>query len=135
MGKYYYQKEGSSTYYISKEDYLCAIHYALRYPDLIKKLSVLSDEKGIDYSKVRVKSSNNYNSTQELAIKRAEISKKIKLIDDTIKEVSDGLDYWIRLSVCYGFNFDQLYAKKIPASRATFYRVRKKFYFELIKKI
>lgn len=136
MGKYYYSQE--CEIYMSKADYLTAVHYALRYPELKKRYNNLYDTRSIDYSKPRVKSSNNFDSTQNYAIERQQLSDKIEKIESAIRETiqDDGIfEEYLKLAVCYGYTFEQLLGKKIPISRNTFYKLRKKFYFILSKKI
>lgn len=137
MGKYRTPSE-KSKYYIPKEDYLTAIHYALGYPLLKEEVETMADtSKGISYDKDKVQSSSGYDMTFEAAVKIAESNKqhKMQLIDDTIKLVSDGMDYWLRLGVCYGLTFDQLKGKGMPCERDCFYLMRRKFYFVLAKRI
>lgn len=73
----------------------------------------------------------------ETAIKIAESDKqhKMQIIDDTINKVANGLDYWLRLGVCYGLTFDQLKGRGIPCERDCYYLMRRKYYFELVKRI
>lgn len=135
MGKHKELTSKATKYYLPKEDYLTAIHYALRYPTLLAELPPADSGKAIDYSKEKVQSSSFYDATSELAIRRQEVLAKIILIESTIKETAGGLDYYLKLAVCYGLTFDQLNAKGMPMCRRSFYEMRRHFYFELIKKI
>lgn len=135
MGKHKAPKSAKTSYYLPKEDYLTAIHYALRYPYLKAELPPADSGNAIRYDKDRVQTSNQYDATSDLALRRLEILAKIELIDKTIEEVSHGLDEYIRWAVCYGFNYEQLIAKGMPQGRNQFYTMRRHFYFELIKKI
>lgn len=137
MGKYRTPSE-KSKYYIPKEDYLTAIHYALGYPLLKEEVETMADtSKGISYDKDKVQSSSGYDMTFEAAVKIAESNKqhKMQLIDDTIRLVADGMDYWLRLGVCYGLTFDQLKGKGMPCERDYYYLMRRKFYYVLAKRI
>lgn len=137
MSKYRTPSE-NSKYYIPKEDYLTAIHYALGYPLLKEEVETMANtSKGISYEKDKVQSSSGYDSTFEAAVKIAESNKqhKMQMIDDTIKLVADGMDYWLRLGVCYGLTFDQLKGKGMPCERDCYYLMRRKFYFVLAKRI
>lgn len=127
-----------NKYYIPKEDYLTAIHYSLRYPIWRQEIDAIADTaKAIRYDKDNVQSSGDFDATFEAAVKLTEstIAKKVKLIDDTISQVSKGMDNWIRLGVCYGLTFDQLKNKGMPCERDMFYEIRRHFYFELSKQI
>lgn len=127
-----------NKYYIPKEDYLTAIHYSLRYPIWRQEIDAIADTaKAIRYDKDNVQSSGDFDATFEAAVKLTEstIAKKVKLIDDTISQVSKGMDNWIRLGVCYGLTFDQLKNKGMPCERDMFYEIRRHYYFELSKQI
>lgn len=126
----------SSKYYIPKEDYLTAIHYSLRYPLWKEEVADMANTaKAIVYDKDKVQSSSGYDSTYEAAVRIQEKQSKIQLIDDTIMLVADGMDYWLRLGVCYGLNFDQLKGKGMPCERDKYYLMRRRYYFEISKKI
>lgn len=137
MGKYRVPSE-KSKYYIPKADYMTAIYYSKRYPIWKQEMEARANTSGaIDYSKDKVQTSNDYDSTFEAAVilTDSDIAKKIKLIDDTIAKVANGLDYYLRLGVCYGFTFEQLKGKKMPCERDTYYTMRRHYYYELNKKI
>lgn len=135
MGKYRTLNE-KNKYYIPREDYLTAIHYSLRYPRWLEEVNAAADTSmAIRYDSEKVQTSGGYDSTSEAAMRIAEINDKIKLIDNIINLVADDLAYWLRLGVCYGFNFNQLKNKGLPCERDVYYLVRKKYYYELSKKI
>lgn len=135
MAKYRVLSE-KNQYYIPREDYLTAIHYALRYPLWVAEMQTNADTRGaIRYDKDRVQTSNDFDSTQAVGIKRVELSEKIKIVEDTIEESADGMNYYLRLGVCYGLTFDQLKGKGIPCERKKYYQIRRKFYALLSTKI
>ena len=137
MSKYRTPKP-SSKYAIPKEDYLTAIHYSLRYPLWKEEVETMADtSRAITYDKDKVQSSNCYDSTYEAAVRIAESNKqhKIQLIDDIIALVANGMDYWLRLGVCYGLTFNQLKGKRMPCEKDTYYTMRRRYYYELIKVI
>ena len=135
MSKYRTPKMGSK-YAIPKEDYLTAIHYSLRYPLWREEVDNMADtSKAITYDKDKVQTSFGYDSTFEAALRIAESNKqhRIQMIDDVIAMVADGMDYWLRLGVCYGLTFDQLKGKGMPCEKDKYYTMRRRYYFELIK--
>lgn len=135
MGKYR-TPSTSSKYYIPKEDYLTAIHYSLRYPLWKEEVADMSNTaRAITYDKDKVQSSGGYDSTYEAAVRIQEKQHKLQLIDDTIHDVADGLDYWLRLGVCYGLTFDQLKGKGMPCEHKKYYLIRRMYYYKLSKKI
>lgn len=135
MGKYRTPTK-NSKYYIPKEDYLTAIHYSLRYPLWKEEVADMANTaKAIVYDKDKVQTSNGYDSTYEAAVRIQEKQHKLQLIDDTIHDVADGLDYWLRLGVCYGLTFDQLKGKGMPCEHKKYYLIRRMYYYKLSKKI
>ena len=127
-----------SQYWIPKEDYLTAIHYALRYPLWKEELeSMVDTSRGICYDKDKVQSSNDFDSTFEAAVRIAERNThdKIKMIDEIIAQVADDMDYYLRLGVCYGLTFQQLKGKGMPCERDKYYVMRRHFYYELSRRI
>lgn len=93
--------------------------------------------KAICYDKDKIQVSSNYDSTFEQAVKIAESDKqhKIQIIDDTITRVADGLDYWLRLGVCYGLTFNQLKSKGMPCEDKKYYKIRREYYYLLSLRI
>ena len=137
MGKNRTPRE-NSKYFITKEDYLTAIHYSLRYPLWKDEVETMADtSKAIVYDKDKVQSSSGYDSTFEAAVRIVESDKqhKMQIIDDTIAKVACGLDKWLRWGVCYGLTFEQLKGKGLPCERAAYYRMRRKYYYELVQRI
>ena len=137
MGKYR-TPSSNSKYYIPKEDYLTAIHYSLRYPLWKEEVADMSNTaRAITYDKDKVQTSSDYDSTFEAAVRVMESNKlhKIQIIDDTIALVADGMDYWLRLGVCYGLNFNQLKGKGMPCEDKKYYTIRRRYYYELVKRI
>lgn len=117
---------------LPKEDYLTAVHYALRYPLWKAEIETSADTaRAIRYDTDKVQTSNDYDPVQETAIRREEIGRKIKLVDSVIEQTAKGMDFFLRLGVCYGLSFWQLQSKGIPCSQNTYYGIRKKFYYEL----
>ena len=135
MGKYRMPSE-NSKYYIPKEDYLTAIHYSLRYPLWKEEVADMANTaKGISYDKDKIQTSGGHDSTYEAAVRITEKQHKLQLIDDTIHDVADGLDYWLRLGVCYGLTFEQLKGKGMPCEHKKYYLIRRMYYYKLSKKI
>lgn len=137
MGKYRTPSK-NSQFYIPKEDYLTAIHYSLRYPLWKEEVADMANTaKAIVYDKDKVQVTGNYDSTFEQAVKIAESDKqhRIQIIDDTIASVADGLDYWLRLGVCYGLTFNQLKSKGMPCEDKKYYKIRRQYYYLLSLRI
>lgn len=136
MGNIKAPKSQKTSYYLPKEDYITAVHYALRYPTLLADLPSPDSSSGISYDKERVQSSNQYDATSDLATRRMAIAQKLKIIDDAILEVApEGIEHFLKLGVCYGFTYKQLQGRNIPMNSRQYYAMRRHFYFNLISKI
>lgn len=136
MGKKYRVLSEKNKYSIPKEDYLTAIHYALRYPLWIEELRTAADTgKAISYDREKVQTSGGYDTTAETAIRMAEVSSKVNLIDEIIRNVAEEIENYLRRGVCYGLTFDQLKAQGMPCERDAYYLRRRHFYYELSKRI
>lgn len=137
MSKYRLPSE-NSDYYIPKEDYLTAIHYALRYPLWKEEVDCMADtSKAITYDKDKVQTSSDYDATFEAAVRISDSypMTRIRMIDNIISLVADGQDYYLRLGVCYGLTYNQLRTRKMPMGHRQYYEMRRKFYYELSKRI
>lgn len=125
-----------SKYYIEKELYLTVVHFCRQYPSWIAELSIEPDaSKAITYDKERVQTSSTYDSTVEIAIRRAEIARKKALVEDTAAEISRDNGAWIILGVCYGLTFYQLEQRGLLIPRNRYYDMRREFYYQMAKKI
>ena len=137
MGKYRIPSP-NTRYALPKEDYLTAVHYSKRYPLWRQEVESMADtSRAITYDKDKVQTSFDYDSTYEAAVRIAESGKqhKIQVIDDIISQVAGGMDYWLRLGVCYGLSFGQLKAKGMPCEKDMYYNMRRHYLYELIQRI
>lgn len=126
----------SSKYYLEKEVFLTTVHFCRQYPYWVKELDLVFDARqGIAYDKDRVQSSNNYDSTSDLGMKRAAMSRKIDLITNTAKEVAGHQFRWLILGCCYGRPYYNMRHDGIPFGKNVYYRLRRKFYYFLANKL
>ena len=125
-----------NKYYIPKEAYLTAIHYSLQYPLWDAEVQDARDTStAIRYDKDKVQTSPNGDMIYNAATRAIELSKKIDLINEVISQCAEGMDYFIRLGVCYGLTFDQLKERGMPCERDMYYRIRQRYYYELSYRI
>lgn len=127
-----------NKYYIPKEDYLTAVHYSLRYPLWKEEFDMSADTRSaIRYDIERVQNNAEYDSTSETALRLSKIWDKMQLVEEVVKIASDGsgLDNWLKLGVCYGLTFYQLKERSMPCERNMYYRIRKRYYYELSMRI
>lgn len=135
MGEFRIPSE-KSKYYIQKEEYLTVVHFCRQYPEWVKELSVEPDSGGaIRYDRERVQTSGNYDANAELAMRRYELARKKQLVDDAAREAAGGMAEWLVLGVSYGFAFWELEVRGIPCEKNAYYKMRRKFYFILAKKM
>ena len=126
-----------SKYWIEPTLYKHAISWCLCYPAWIKELETLPDaNKGIDYSKDKVQSSGNYDTTSETAMKRVELERKVNILETTAKVVAGDLSEWIVRGVTEEeVRADDLIAQGMPCCKSVFYKLRQKFYYMIARKI
>lgn len=130
----------SSKYYLPKEEYLTAIHYALRYPYLVAELNTVASadtSKAIAYDKPAVKSSGTYDPVSSTVLKRDEIQEKIEKIEKALEFATsdDKEKKFLLMGVCHGCNYWQLDRAGIPCGKARYYKMRRVFYYVLSKLI
>ena len=127
----------SNKYYLPKHTYLACIHYALQYRDWKVYLDAERDTRGaIRYDKDRVQTSNDYDSTSATAIRMVEIQSKVNMIDNIIADIcEEGMERYLRMSVCYGFTIYQLQDIGVPCGKNYISKLRQRFYWELSKRI
>ena len=117
------QRNSVASYNIGKHRFLELYHYCMQYPDWIKEIREL---RGLGLS----------NPTASAAIKAAELSKRCKLIEDTAVEANKEIAQYILAGVTdTECTYMVLEARGMPASRALYYRSRRKFYYLLSKKV
>ena len=125
-----------SKYYLPKETFLTVVHYCKQYPLWDEELSAMTDtSKAITYDQDRVQVSPDSDPTSDLAVRRIEISKKKDVIDQTAQRVAGNLWNWIILGVCYDRPYYYLADKGIPCGKNLYYKLRRRFYYEMAKEI
>lgn len=124
-------------YGISGKRYKELCGFCEQYPEWKEELATIEiSVKSQNMDGMPHSSTNNISDeTADIAIKRATISEKIKLIEDTAKEASPDLWEIIIKSACYEQPFWYLRdISMVPISRAAFYDHRKYFFYLLNKR-
>ena len=125
-----------SKYYLPKESFLTAVHYCKQYPLWAAEIETLAGTvKGISYDKPRVQASSDYDPTEEAAIRLSDVSKKKDLLDKIAVEIGGNLAEWIVYGVCYDVPYYKLQMKGIPCGKDLYYLLRRRFYYEVSKRI
>ena len=128
----------TGKYALDKTEFLHAKYYALRYRKWKDEYKALEDSsRAIRYDKDSVQSSGDFDPVEYAGIRRAELARKIDIIEQTAKETDETLFRWILQGVTDSFaTFTYLHTiKSMPCSRNTYYNRRHKFYYLLSGKI
>lgn len=128
----------TGKYSLDKHEYLTAKHYALRYRKWKDEYKALEDSsRAIRYDVDRVQTSNNFDPVSANAERRAELDKRIHLIEDTARETDGQLFKWILQGVTDEYaTFKYLSSvKHIPCGRRQYYERRRRFFYLLSQKL
>lgn len=127
----------SEKYEISKHRFLELYHFCMQYPEWKEELKYITDTvKSIQITDMPT--SHNYkDQTAELAERRARLSKKCEIIEQTAIEADAELYPWILEGVTQEYvTYRYLKTSKhIPCGKDMYYNRRRKFYYLLSKKI
>lgn len=137
MPKYRDEISRKSAYWIPKSKLRAARFYCFQYPEWIKEYRELVGVKGAAPLSGMPRGSGMSDPTEHNAIKRAELSKKIKLIENTVREVEPDIAEWLLIGVT---NEDATYeylrmVKNMPCCKNIYYLARKKFYYLMSERI
>lgn len=126
-----------NRWWISKNSYYAAYYFSMKYrewKDEYKNLENTLSSPGYDNMP---HGSGISKPTEDDGIKKAELDKKIKLIENTVEEADKEMYRWLLKAVTQeGVTYNYLkQIMDIPFSRNTFYDRRRKFYYILSKKI
>ena len=125
-------------YVLSKEEYLSAKYYALRYNEWLAEYNASKDSVGAIVSDDMPHAVNNISDpTEKLAIRRAALKSKMQIIEDAAREADEQIGkYILIMATTPDMTFDKLKQKhKVPCEKDMFYDRRRKFYWLLSKKI
>ncbi len=132
----------TGKYALSKAEYRSAYYYALRYTEMCQELEAITDTvRAITYDGDLVQSSGAGRPTEQLAIRRSDLSKSIQKIEQSAKEAIDDEETPIYKMLLFavttdGVTFNYLKGRmEIPCSRNYFYERRRRFYWLLAQKI
>lgn len=127
----------NSKYYISKQKFLTARHFCLQYNEWIEEYGRLAsgDVSAINYTGMP-HGSGCGNPTERNAMRMAELSQKIKTVEQTAIEADEDIAEWILKGVTLEYvTFDSLKAAGMPCERDMYYDRRRKFYWLMAQKI
>lgn len=128
----------TGKYALSKEEFLSAKYYALRYNSWLAEYNSLKDSvSAVVVDDMPHGKGGTSDPTERLAERRAELREKMELIEQAARESNpDIARELLIMATNYDMTFDRLKAEcNIPYESAQFYKYRRKFYYLLSKKI
>ena len=127
----------SGKYKLSKFEYGYAKWFSLKYPEWLEEYNSLKDSvKGIVYDQEGHGSGSVNDSTGELAAKRAELRRKMLLVERAAYAAGGEIAEYILKSVIFeDMTFEDMKAIGLPCERTMFYERRRKYYYLLSKEI
>lgn len=136
MSEVWIPKNKKSKYYITKEDYLTALHWCRRYPQWKRELAEIPiTVSSSSFDKPIVSSSPSGSQVENIAMQRVEISEKVMKLENTIALVAPELFRFLLLGVTRGYTYEQLRKEGIPCGHRQYYEARRRFYYYISKKI
>lgn len=127
----------SNKYFLPKETFLTVVHYCKQYPLWVDELRKTADTgRAIRYDQDRVQTSGDYDPTSEIAIRRVELTKKKEMVDTAALLVAGkSMASWLINGVCHDRTYTALRAEGIPCGKNYYYALRRRFYYEMAKRI
>lgn len=127
----------SGRYKLSKFEYGYAKWFSLKYPEWLDEYNTLKDSvKAVNYDQEGHGSGKVNDSTGELAAKRAEIRRKMLLIEHAAFDAGGEIGEYILKSVIHeDVTFEDMKAQGLPCERTMYYERRRKYYYLLSKEI
>lgn len=121
-----------NEYHISKHRYYELKHLCLQYLELKKEYNtILTREADGIYERLS-KTNNIHSDTEDFAILKASLAKRITAIEEAIKETDDYFQNYILMSVTQGLSYSALKARyDIPCCRSVWYKIYRRFFFIL----
>lgn len=129
--------EYSGKYKLSRFEYNYAKWFSLKYPEWLEQYNALKDSvKAISYDVEGHGSGKVTDTTADLASKRAEIRRKMLLVEHAAFDAGGDIGEYILKSVIYeDQTFEDMKAQGMPCERTFFYEKRRKYYYLLSKTI
>lgn len=124
-------------YNISPHRFMELYHYCLQYNEWQDELKYKCDTvRSVEITDMPI-THDNSDATQNLAMRRTELSNKCRMIEDTAKEADETLCHYILKAVTNeGISYNYLQTVcGIPCGKNMYYAARKKFFYLLSKKI
>ena len=126
-----------NKWWIPKHAFYTAYHYALQYDDWKREYASLDGGVGAVKMDGMPHSTDVGDPTPNIGIRRAELADKMRLIEDTVKEVDAILYPWLIVAVTKeDINYNYLQTMmRIPCGKNMYYNKRRQFYYILSKRM
>ena len=124
-----------NEYWIPKQAFLTAVHYCLQYPEWkAEKRRILMETE--PRSAAPDDHGRDPDPTMRAAVRLAEVTRKIDIVEQTAKDASPDLYKWLLKGVTRDLSYNLLRTKYgIPCGRDEYSKVRQRFYYMINKKI
>lgn len=129
--------EYTGKYKLSRFELGYAKWFSLKYPEWLEEYNSLKDSvKAIAYDQEGHGSGKINDSTGDLAARRAEIRRKMLLVEHAAYDAGGEIGEYILKSVIYeDTTFEDMKAIGLPCERTMFYERRRKYYYLLSREI
>lgn len=129
--------EYTGKYKLSRFELGYAKWFSLKYPEWLEEYNSLKDSvKAIAYDQEGHGSGKINDSTGDLAARRAEIRRKMLLVEHAAYDAGGEIGEYILKSVIYEHTtFGDMKAIGMPCERTMFYERRRKYYYLLSREI
>lgn len=122
-----------SPYWLPKQEYLTAKHFALQYPRWIQETAY--GLSAVAYDGMPGKSSPG-DPTAAQAQKNEVSRRKAKLVEDAVREAGADIYDWLLMGVTNeDINYYHLQELGMPCGKNYYYQRRQKFFWNLAKKM
>lgn len=130
----------AKKYGVSKHRFLEVYHFCMQYnewKDELQFKNKVSAVKGSHITGMPRGGTGNGNPTESLAIRRAQLSRKIQLVEQTCMEADGDIYQWLLKAVTNeGIGYTYLrQCMGIPCGKKMYYDRRRKFYWLMAQKI
>lgn len=125
-----------SKWKLPKHQFYTAYHFALQYQEWKDEYDSLITLKAVNLDGMPHGTTPG-NPTETAGMRMAELTRKMKMIEDTVREASSELyDYLIKSVTREGTTYEYLsLVGNMPCGRRQYYESRQRFYWLLSKKL
>lgn len=135
--KRYKRPTKRSKYFVPPAIWDNAISFCRCYPIWIAELAVCDSSRAIRYDQPKVQTSGDFDPTETLAIQRAKLREKIKIVEDAAEETAENevMKKYLILGVAHHLSFDTLQKKGIPCGRRMYHELRREMIYRVAQEL